>query len=101
SAKLYFIGRGSRLPGGARFTVEYDLEKKKRLMECYPCFDAESFSRRFFNGEVITYQPETYIACGPEEPMPLVQSGYSLYAGLTGDFLHFFDRKIRFNLGWC
>jgi LmbE family N-acetylglucosaminyl deacetylase len=98
---LYFIGVGSNCNGSRQIVVDYDAQKKKQLMECYPSFDATSFSKRFFNGDVITYQPETYIACGLHDPAPVTSSGLTLYSGLTVDFLHFFDRKIRSKAGWC
>jgi LmbE family N-acetylglucosaminyl deacetylase len=100
-ATLYFIGAKSKHKGSEPIVINYDVQKKKQLMECYPSFDPSSFSRRFFDGKDITYQPETYIACGINEPMPVVSSGLALYSGLTVDFLHFFDRKIRSKAGWC
>jgi len=118
--KLYFIGRGSKRTGGQRIVVTYDAEKKKRLMDCYPTFDAATFSKRFF-GEVITYQPETYIAAGGETsesgdcsnsrvgengaiPSEARESAapsrLRIYSELTRDFLHFFHRKFRAKAGW-
>lgn len=100
SGKLYFIGLGGKLNGSEPIVVDYDVKKKKELMDCYPNFDAAAFSKRFF-GEVITYRPETYIACGKEEPWFAPSAGFALYSRLAVDFLHFFDRKIRSELGWC
>jgi hypothetical protein len=98
---LYFIGLGGKRNGCERITVNYDAQKKKQLLECYPHFDAAGFSKRFFGGDVITYQAETYIACGAQEPAPVQSTGFALYSGLTVDFLHFFDRKLRSKAGWC
>ena len=78
--------------------IEYDAEKKKRLMDCYPTFDATTFSKRFFR-EVITYQPETYIAAGSEKP-EAAPSRLRIDSELTRDFLHFFHRKWRAKVGW-
>jgi LmbE family N-acetylglucosaminyl deacetylase len=96
--KLYFVGRGSRR-SGQQIVVEYDAEKKKRLMDCYPTFDAATFSKRFFR-EVITYQPETYIAAGDEKPKATAPSILRVDSELTRDFLHFFHRKLRAKVGW-
>jgi hypothetical protein len=98
---LYFIGAGSKRNGSELIVIDYDVQKKKQLMECYPTFDPASFSRRFFDGADITYQPETYFACGIQEPAPVASAGFALYSRLTVDFLHFFDRKIRSKAGWC
>jgi len=95
--KLYFDGRGSKRIG-QRIVVTYDAEKKKRLMDCYPTFDATTFSKRFFR-EVITYQPETYIAAGSEKP-EAAPSRLRIDSELTRDFLHFFHRKWRAKVGW-
>jgi len=96
---LYFIGVGSKRNGSQRIVVDYDAQKKKQLLDCYQNFDATAFSKRFF-GAVITYQPETYIACGLQEPAFVAPAGISIFSGLALDFLHFWVRKLRAKVGW-
>ena len=98
--KLYFIGVGSNGNGRDRVVVDYDAQKKKQLMECYPNFDAATFCKRFF-GAVITYRPETYFAGRNHAPAAAAATAVAVYSGLTADFLHFWVRKLRSDMGWC
>jgi LmbE family N-acetylglucosaminyl deacetylase len=95
--KLRFIGIGSKSASN-RLVVQYDANEKKRLMDCYPTFNATRFSLRFF-GEVITYQPETYVSCdGVSAPPEATRLGVT--TELAGDFMHFWVRKLRDKVAW-
>jgi hypothetical protein len=95
--KLYFIGVGSRDRSARRLVVACDASKKKELLECHPYLDADRFCKRHF-GKVITYEPETYIACGKEE-RPARPLGSMAVAGqLAGGFLGFLMRRFRAKL---
>jgi hypothetical protein len=94
--KLYFIGIGSRDRDGQRFVVRCDEAGKKELLDCHPYLDADAFGKRHF-GRVITYEPETYIACGQHgQPAPLGSA--AIAAQLAGEFLGFWVRKLRAKL---
>ena len=91
---LYFIGIGSREDAGQRFVVTCDPSKKKELLECHPYLDATAFGKRHF-GRVITYEPETYIACGKQEYPAAPLGSVALARQLAGDFLAFWIGKLR------
>jgi LmbE family N-acetylglucosaminyl deacetylase len=100
SDKLYFIGIGCQDTQRERFVVNYDAEKKKQLLDCYPDFPVATFCRRFFGAE-IAYQPETYLASGPREPAALAKGRIGVARDLTADFLRFHTRKLLSNMGLC
>ena len=60
-AKLYFIGAGLPANASDRIVIDYDANKKKQLLDCYPTFDPARFTKRFF-GQSTTYEPEAYFA---------------------------------------
>ncbi len=91
--RLYLIGVGSRENGQRRFVVKYDPQKKKQLMDCYPIFDVATFCKRFFGAD-ITYQPETYGACGRRPPWKPA-GPIAIACGLCRDFLRFWVRAVR------
>jgi LmbE family N-acetylglucosaminyl deacetylase len=96
---LYCIARGSRLANGEILEVGYDREKKKQLMDCYPNFEAHGFSMRFFGCDMV-YQPETFFAVGKDAPESKPPSRLKIYADVTADFLHFWNRKLRAKVKW-
>jgi LmbE family N-acetylglucosaminyl deacetylase len=95
--KLYFIGIGSHEIAGQRFVVTCDPSRKKELLECHPYFDAVSFCKRHF-GQVIAYEPETYIACGKQEYPTAPLGSAAITRQLAADFLRFWIRKLRAKL---
>jgi LmbE family N-acetylglucosaminyl deacetylase len=94
--KLYFIGIGSRDRSAQRFAVACDAAKKKELLECHPYLDADSFGKRHF-GRVVTYEPETYVACGKQE-QPARLGNVAVAGQLAAEFLGFWVRKLRAKL---
>jgi LmbE family N-acetylglucosaminyl deacetylase len=97
--KIYCFARGSKLQNREIIRVNYDKEKKRQLLACYPYFDVHFFSLRFFR-EDITYQPEEFFALGENAPVAAEPSLLDVYRGLSSDFLHFFHRKLRAKAKW-
>jgi hypothetical protein len=94
--KLYFIGIGigSGDKAGQRFVVTCEASKKKEILECYPYFEAAGFCKRHF-GRVITYEPETYIACGKQDSPAAPRGRVAIAGQLAVDFLGFWFHKLR------
>ena len=92
--RLYFIGIGSKDRGAEQLVVNYDVAKKKDLLECHPYLEPTSFGKRHF-GKPMAYEPETYVACGKQD-CPVAPLGSLAIGGqLAADFLGFWIRKLR------
>lgn len=96
---LYCIARGSKIAGREIFEIPFDREKKKKLMDCYPNFDAHGFSMRFFGFDMV-YDPETFFALGDDSPEIKTPGRLKISADVTADFVHFFQRKLRAKVKW-
>jgi LmbE family N-acetylglucosaminyl deacetylase len=98
AGKIYCIARGSKLNREV-IPIEYDIEKKRQLLACYPYFDVHGFSLRFFRKDMV-YEPEGFFALGENTAMPAEPSLFKIYGDVSKDFLHFFHRKIRAQMKW-
>ena len=96
---LYCIARDSKMKNREILEVNYDREKKKQLMDCYPNFDARGFSLRFFGFDMV-YEPETFFTLGNDAPELTPLKPLKIYSDVTVDFLHFFNRKLRAKVKW-
>ncbi len=97
-AKLYFIGAGLPANASDRIVIDYDANKKKQLLDCYPTFDPARFTKRFF-GRSTTYEPEAYFAARERRPAA-PRRRIDIAAELTRDFTHFWVRKLRSQAAW-
>jgi LmbE family N-acetylglucosaminyl deacetylase len=98
-AKLYFIAAGMPPNGQEPIVVRYDASKKKQLMDCYPTFDSERFTQRFF-GRPTTYEPEAYLAARDYRPAAAPRTRIDIASELARDFTHFWVRKLRSEVAW-
>jgi LmbE family N-acetylglucosaminyl deacetylase len=94
---LYCTALGSRIRDREVIEIKYDPAQKKRLMDCYPHYDARRESLRFFGADIV-YLPETFVSLRgvPEIVLP---GPIAMYSALAADFLHYFYCSLRVKMG--